>query len=454
MYDEYWQLILDLIALEISTVNFNTWFKDIKLVNLSENKITLSTKHSHIKDILSTHYYKLIKRATNQILNKEFEFEFELSEDETQFNQSIKPFIHDNGFRNNVSKFVIQNPLDVKSTLNYKYTFEGFVVGNNNRIAHAAAVAISESPGDSYNPFFIYGGVGLGKTHLIQAVAHYILDKNPNTKVLYTSSEIFTNELIHSIQDNKNSDFREKYRNIDVLIIDDIQFIGGKEKTQEEFFHTFNALYEAKKQIIISSDKPPKKIQDLEPRLRSRFECGLITDVEDPDFETRIAILKKKSEVENLFLPTDVLIFIANSIDSNIRELEGALNKILAFSSLVNKQIDLNLAQEALYNVVLPIESQKLISVEYILSAVCEYFNLQIEDLLSTSKIKSINYPRQLSMYLCRKLTSLSLPKIAENFGRKDHTTILYAYDKIKKEKKKNLSVVRDLYAIENKIIK
>ncbi|OON98314.1 MAG: chromosomal replication initiation protein DnaA [Candidatus Epulonipiscium fishelsonii] len=433
-YARYWKLILDLIEIKISATSFNAWFKDTKLINLSENKMTISITTSYIKHILSTRYYELIKTSTIQILNKEFEIEFELLKEHTQY---IKPFI--------------QNVPNTKSFLNYKYTFENFVIGNNNRTAHAAAVAIAESPGFSYNPFFIHGGVGLGKTHLMQAVAHYILAQNNKIKVIYISSEMFTNELIRSIQDNKNNDFREKYRTIDVFLIDDIQFIGGKERTQEEFFHTFNTLYESKKQIIISSDKPPKEIQDLESRLCSRFECGLIIDIENPDFETRIAILKKKSDLENLLLPIDVLIFIAETIDSNIRELEGALNRILAFSSLANKPIDFNLAQEALSDITF-VKNSKLISIEHILGIVSKYFNLQIEDLLSTSKIKKLNYPRQVSMYLCKKLTSLSLIKLAEIFGKKNHTTILYAYDKIEKEKKTNLKVARDLYIIENKI--
>ena len=315
------------------------------------------------------------------------------------------------------------------TSLNPRYTFDTFVIGNSNRLAHAASVAVAESPAKAYNPLFIYGGVGLGKTHLMHAIGHYVLSQNKKTKVVYVSSETFTNELINSIRDDRNIEFRNKYRNIDILLIDDIQFIAGKERTQEEFFHTFNSLYEANKQIIISSDRPPKEIPTLEDRLRSRFEWGLIADIQPPDLETRIAILKKKAKLENLVVPDEVLIYIAKKILSNIRELEGALIRIVAYSSLTNREINEELAIEALKDIISNTKP-KFITPDLIKEKVAEFFNIKIEDFTAKKRTKSIVYPRQIAMYLCRELTDLSLPKIGEEFGR-DHTTILHAYDKI-----------------------
>ncbi|SUY44791.1 chromosomal replication initiator protein DnaA [Clostridium putrefaciens] len=314
--------------------------------------------------------------------------------------------------------------------LNPKYTFDSFVIGNSNRFAHAASLAVAESPAKAYNPLFIYGGVGLGKTHLMHAIGHYVLKNNPNTKVVYVSSEKFTNELINSIKDDKNVEFRNKYRNVDVLLIDDIQFIAGKERTQEEFFHTFNALHEANKQIILSSDRPPKEIPTLEDRLRSRFEWGLIADIQAPDFETRIAILKKKADVENLNVPNEVLVYTATKIKSNIRELEGALIRIVAYSSLTNSEITLELATEALKDIISS-KNSKNITIANIQDIVSSYYNLRIEDFKSQRRTRNVSYPRQIAMYLSRKLTDMSLPKIGEEFGGRDHTTVIHAYEKI-----------------------
>lgn len=326
------------------------------------------------------------------------------------------------------------------SILNPKYTFDSFVIGNSNRFAHAASLAVAESPAKAYNPLFIYGGVGLGKTHLMHAIGHYILQNTPNAKVVYVSSEKFTNELINSIKDDKNEEFRNKYRNVDVLLIDDIQFIAGKERTQEEFFHTFNALYEADKQIILSSDRPPKEIPTLEDRLRSRFEWGLIADIQAPDFETRIAILKKKADVENLDIPNEVMVYIATKIKSNIRELEGALIRIVAYSSLTNREISVDLAAEALKDIISS-EQNKQITIELIQDIVCNYFNLKIQELKSSRRTRNIAFPRQIAMYLSRKLTDMSLPKIGEEFGGRDHTTVIHAYEKISNILKKDESL-------------
>lgn len=285
----------------------------------------------------------------------------------------------------------------------------------------------------AYNPLFIYGGVGLGKTHLMHAIGHYILTQNPKANVVYVSSEKFTNELINSIRDDKNVEFRDKYRNVDVLLVDDIQFIAGKERTQEEFFHTFNALHDANKQIIISSDRTPKEIPTLEDRLRSRFEWGLIADIQAPDLETRIAILRKKAQMENIDVPNDIMIYIATKIKSNIRELEGALIRIVAYSSLTNKDVTIDLAEEALKDI-LSSSKPKEVDVPFIKEIVSKHLDIKMEDFNSKKRTRAISYPRQIAMYLCRELTDLSLPKIGEEFGGRDHTTVIHAYDKISKE--------------------
>ena len=340
---------------------------------------------------------------------------------------------------------------EMSSTLNPKYTFNSFVIGNSNRFAHAASLAVAESPAKAYNPLFIYGGVGLGKTHLMHAIGHYILQNNPNAKVVYVSSEKFTNELINAIKDDKNEEFRTKYRSVDVLLIDDIQFIAGKERTQEEFFHTFNTLHEANKQIILSSDRPPKEIPTLEDRLRSRFEWGLIADIQAPDFETRMAILKKKADVEKLNVPNEVMVYIATKIKSNIRELEGALIRIVAYSSLTNREITVDLASEALKDIISN-KQNKSITIDLIQDVVATYFNLRVEDLKSQRRTRNVAYPRQIAMYLSRKLTDMSLPKIGEEFGGRDHTTVIHAYEKISESLNRDESLEHTLNDITKKL--
>ena len=425
---------------ETSSVSFNTWFKETELLSIEDSKLVVSVKNEFTKEILNTRYLELIRNSALQVLNKEYAIKFVLPNEQTNLNQKA--------IRRNEQ---LQDPLNSPSNLNPRYVFDSFVVGNSNRMAHAAALAVAEAPARAYNPLFLYGGVGLGKTHLMHSIAHYILDQNPNAKVIYASSEKFTNELINSIRDDKNESFRNKYRNIDVLLIDDIQFITGKERTQEEFFHTFNALYEANKQIIICSDRPPKEIQTLEERLRSRFEWGLIADIQSPDLETRIAILRKKAEIENLSVPEDVLLFIAKTVISNIRELEGALNRILAFSSLTNKPITVELANEALKDLISK-DKPKIITAEYILDIVANYFHLKPEELISAKRTRNIAYPRQIAMYLCRKLTDLSLPKIGEKFGGRDHTTIIHGFDKISRELQTDIELTQMLNELESKI--
>ena len=328
------------------------------------------------------------------------------------------------------------------SSLNPKYTFDTFVTGGSNRFAHAAALAVAENPGKVYNPFFMYGGVGLGKTHLMHAIGNSVLKSHPHMRVLYVSSEQFTNEIIQSIQKGQAEAFRQKYRNIDVLLVDDIQFISGKTSTQEEFFHTFNTLHDAQKQIILSSDRPPREVQKLEDRLRSRFEWGLITDIQAPDLETRIAILKNKALLDHYDVPNDVMVYIASRIDSNIRELEGALTRVVAYASLIKVPVTTEVVAEALKDV-FPQGSTKEVSMEIIESIVASHFGIKVDDLHSKKRTRSIAFPRQIAMYLCRELTDTSLPRIGEFFGGRDHTTVLHACEKISKEKEDNAKLGR-----------
>jgi len=436
--DNIWNEALKLIKVELTEVSFNTWLKTINPLMKAEDKIILAAPNEFTKGILEGRYLNLIKNAIKQVTSKEYDIQFTIPGEDLNINvgQSVTS-------NNSISVF------NQRSQLNPKYTFDTFVIGNSNRFAHAASLAVAEAPAQAYNPLFIYGGVGLGKTHLMHAIGHYILNQTPNAKVVYVSSEKFTNELINSIRDDRNNQFRNKYRNVDVLLIDDIQFIAGKESTQEEFFHTFNALHEANKQIVISSDRPPKEIPTLEDRLRSRFEWGLIADIQPPDLETRIAILKKKAKVENIDVPDDVMLYIASKIQSNIRELEGALIRIVAYSSLTNKNINLELAEEALKDIISSDKPRK-ITVKLIKEVVSKEFNIKIEDFNSRKRTKSIAYPRQIAMYLTRELTDLSLPKIGEEFGGRDHTTVIHAYDKITEDMTNN----DDFKNIINKLIK
>ena len=342
----------------------------------------------------------------------------------------------------------INSPNSANSTLNPKYTFDSFVVGNNNRFAHAAALAVAEAPATAYNPLFIYGGVGLGKTHLMHAIANEILINNRNANILYVTSEKFTNQLINAIKDAKNEMFRNKYRNIDVLLIDDIQFIAGKERIQEEFFHTFNTLHESGKQIIISSDRPPKDIKLLEDRLKSRFEWGLIADISNPDYETRLAILRKKAQLDNIIIDDDILCDIATKIDSNIRELEGVLNKLIAKASLTNTHITMEMAERAINDVVT--SGEKVLSIDLIQETIAKYFNITVEELKGVKRSNDVTFPRQIAMYLCRSIADLPLTKIGDGFGKRDHTTVIHACNKIEKEIQNNISTKRIVESVKN----
>lgn len=414
---------------------------------MSSNTIIISVPNSFTQDILEKRYKDLvinsIEAACSKTYNLDFVIASEIQEAEEK-NETNKNTNKNDGIAVTVND-------EMSSTLNPKYTFDSFVIGNSNRFAHAASLAVAESPAKAYNPLFIYGGVGLGKTHLMHAIGHYILQNNPNAKVVYVSSEKFTNELINAIKDDKNEEFRTKYRSVDVLLIDDIQFIAGKERTQEEFFHTFNTLHEANKQIILSSDRPPKEIPTLEDRLRSRFEWGLIADIQAPDFETRMAILKKKADVEKLNVPNEVMVYIATKIKSNIRELEGALIRIVAYSSLTNREITVDLATEALKDIISN-KQNKSITIDLIQDVVAAYFNLRVEDLKSQRRTRNVAYPRQIAMYLSRKLTDMSLPKIGEEFGGRDHTTVIHAYEKISESLNKDESLEHTINDITKKL--
>jgi len=442
-FEELWNEVLEIVKEDTNQVSFNTWFKPLKIVAYKNNTIYLETADEFLKNTLKKRHYNFLKNAFTYVLKKETELIFTVSGENIDKDDLKK------NFSNGLSEETDEINADRK--LNPKYRFDNFVIGNSNRFAHAASLAVAEAPSTAYNPLFLYGGVGLGKTHLMHAIGHYVLDNNPDAYVLYVTSEKFTNDLINSIKDGKNEEFRNTYRKADVLLVDDIQFIAGKESTQEEFFHTFNALHEANKQIIVSSDNPPSGIPTLEDRLRSRFEWGLIADIQPPDYETRIAILRKKAEAENYNVPDEVITYIAQHIQSNIRKLEGALIRIYAYASLTNKkEVSLELAQEALKHL---ISNNKKITITDIKEVVANYYNLSIEDLISKKKTKNIAYPRQISMYIARKLTDYSLPKLGDEFGGRDHSTVLHACNKIENDMEKSQEVkknVEDLISMLN----
>jgi chromosomal replication initiator protein len=421
---DLWDSVLKNLEQKISKPSFDTWLKYTEAHALQGETLIVAAPNEFARDWLEGHYTNLISGLLYDIIGENLDVKFIIPPETEE--EMGKPPEKPSAVQEIPVKESYQN------MLNPKYTFDTFVIGAGNRFAHAASLAVAEAPAKAYNPLFIYGGVGLGKTHLLHAIGHYVLEHNPTAKVVYLSSEKFTNEFINSIRDNKADDFRNKYRNVDVLLIDDIQFLAGKEQTQEEFFHTFNTLHEERKQIIISSDRPPKEIPTLEDRLRSRFEWGLITDITPPDLETRIAILRKKAKADGLDIPNEAMLYIANQIDTNIRELEGALIRVVAYSSLNNKDINADLAAEALKDII-PSSKPKMITVLDIQKAVGAEFNVKLEDFKAKKRTKSIAFPRQIAMFLARELTDLSLPKIGDEFGGRDHTTVIHAYDKISK---------------------
>lgn len=446
-YKDLWIDILAELKKTISDISFNTWFSDTEILFISESKLIIGCNNSLILETINLRYLDTLGKITYSLTNKDYKIKIMLKSDFKE--NSPKPTTKKqiiNPTKNDGYKF------NANSNLNSKYTFESFVVGNSNRFAHAASLAVAESPSKAYNPLFIYGGVGLGKTHLMHAIGHLINHNNNDLKVVYVTSEKFINELISAIKDDKNIEFRNKYRNVDVLLIDDVQFIAGKERTQEEFFHTFNALHESNKQIILSSDRPPKEIKTLEERLCSRFEWGLIADIQPPDYETRIAILRKKADVDKLDIPNEVLIYIATKIKSNIRELEGALLRVVAYTNLTNSAVSLDIAKEALKDLI-NTKNSKTITIEYIQETIANYYDLDIEMLKSQRRTQNIAFPRQIAMYLCRKLTDLSLPKIGENFGGRDHTTVIHAYEKILNKIESDQEFNNTITELSNKIL-
>ena len=447
---EQWDNILLHVKEEhdIMDVSFNTWLLPLKIFAVDGNVVKILAPDAQMLRYIQKKYGLILQVSIEEVTGFACTLDF-ITEDDVK--EKEKP-----------EKMLIQNtPGDVSQTalqnanLNPRYTFDTFVVGANNNLAHAAALAVAESPGEVYNPLFIYGGVGLGKTHLMHSIAHFILKNNPEAKILYVTSEKFTNELIDAIRNKNNistTEFREKYRNNDVLLIDDIQFIIGKESTQEEFFHTFNTLYEAKKQIIISSDKPPKEIETLEERLRSRFEWGLTVDIQSPDYETRMAILRKKEEMEGYNIDNEVIKYIATNIKSNIRELEGALTKIVALSKLDhNKEINIALAEEALKDIISP-NAERKVTPELIIQVVADHFGITPLDISSQKRNKEVVYPRQIVMYLCQSMTGASLQEIGRYLGGRDHTTIIQGREKIAADLKTNENLANTIEILKKKL--
>lgn len=444
-----WNEIIESIKIEheVSNIAFTTWLVPLKPYKLEGNTLLILTPKELAISYIERKYSLAIMVAVAEFTGTEYQISFVSNEDidKKDLSQKEEP-----------KKL---NPISVataaeKANLNPKYTFDTFIVGSNNRFAHSAALAVAEEPGELYNPLFLYGGAGLGKTHLMHSIAHYILEKNPEARVLYTTSEAFTNELIESIRNGNSSSmskFRDKYRNIDVLLIDDIQFIIGKESTQEEFFHTFNHLHSLRKHIIISSDKPPKDIETLEERLRSRFEMGLTADISLPDYETRMAILRKKVELDNFNIDDKVIEYIATNIKSNIRELEGALNKLIALYKLEKKPITVELAESELKDIISP-DQPREVTPQLILDVVAEHFHVSPDDIISSKRQSEIVLPRQIVMYLCRDTGKFSLKNIGKFLGGRDHTTIIHGADKIEAEIGKSESLSSTIDTIKKKI--
>ena len=441
---EKWDQILNTVKKEheISDISFDTWMRPLEVYAIEDNTLYILAPFEQMAlSYIQKKYYLPLKVAIGEVIGEEYDIQFILPEHAKSLNikKPAKKVASLNGSNSN---------------LNPNYTFETFVVGNNNRFAQSASLAVAESPGETYNPLYIYGGPGLGKTHLMHSIGHFILDQNPNSKVIYVTSEQFTNEVIESIRNGNASSmtkFRDKYRTVDVLMIDDIQFIIGKESTQEEFFHTFNALQTQGKQIILTSDKPPKDMETLEERIRSRFEWGLMADIGIPDYETRMAILRKKAESDNFDIDDEILNYIANNIKSNVRELEGALNKLLAYNNLCKQTITMEIAQKELQNIITP-DKPREITPQLIIEVVTEHFNISMDQMISRSRSSDIARPRQIAMYLCKTMTDSSLDVIGSFLGGRDHSTIIHGIKKIGDEYEVNDNTKTLIDTIKKKI--
>lgn len=443
-----WEQALEILQEEISPVGYKTYV-EVMVPRLSdENTICFLAPSNYHIEVLSKKYLDLIQNTLTFLTKKNYIIVFESKENsleeendseetnEKEVNIDITSNISKNTNEKTKSEKVVNNTISHAIGLNPKYTFENYIIGSNNRFAHASAVAVSESPGIKYNPLFIYGGVGLGKTHLMQAIGHSIAESNPGFNVIYTTGENFANELVSAIMNNNSEAFRNKYRSIDLLLIDDIQFLAGKEKCQEEFFHTFNTLFEGGKQIVLTSEKPPKEINLLEDRLKTRFEMGLAVDIQAPDYETRLAILRKKAEKERYVIGDDVLIKIATKVTSNIRELEGVFNKLIAYTSFTNKELTDAIIDNTIESIL--VKNTKVLTSTLIIQVVCKFFNIKVNDILSEKRSNSVAYPRQIAMYLCRELINMTFPNIGKDFGGRDHSTVLHAYSKISDEYERN----------------
>lgn len=442
---EIWADVLAYIRDNISEVEYHTWFAPVKNLGVHEGSLVLGVRNSFAQEWFRKHYLELLENALRSLGAEHPQVSFQVlpaAQDALLLPSDPPPAA-------TPAPPAPVAPAENRKTLNPKYTFENFVVGPNNNLAHAAALAVAESPGKAYNPLFIYGDVGLGKTHLMHAVGHYIAERFPEKRIEYVSTESFTNELINAIREDKTTQFRNRYRSVDLLLVDDIQFLAGKERTQEEFFHTFNALYENHKQIILSSDRPPKEIQTLEGRLRSRFEWGLITDIQSPEFETRVAILKMNAENNGVKVPQEILEFIAKQVTSNIRELEGSLMRVMAFASLNNVPLSKSIAAKALSHIFAPQEIK--IEMMDVLKQVANEYNLSPEVIRGSGRMREVVVPRQVAQYLIRDLTDHSLPEIGQFFGR-DHSTVMHAINKVTEQISKDVDLAATISNIRQRM--
>lgn len=442
---DVWSDLLSQFQKELTQEVFNAWFSHIKIADTSENSITIEVPNQLYQDWFNKNCLKRIKESFEHIYNKPINITINISNKDIvlpppitkHYNRLPSPSKHSNGY--------------MDSMLNPRYTFESFIVGPSNRFAHAASIAVSQAPAKAYNPLFIYGGVGLGKTHLMQAIAHYIIENNTSSKIFYVSCESFTNELINSIQNRSTLKFRSKFRGLDVLLIDDIHFLSGKEHAQDEFFYTFNTLYDAHKQIILSSYRPPKEIANIEERLISRFEWGLVTDLQPPDFETRVAILRKKAELGSISVPDNIIYYIAEKIKTNIRKLEGALLRVVSDTSLIGSELNISLAERVLQDFIIG-EEKTSVNIDTVQKVVAEYFDIRVADMKNNRRPKSIAYPRQIAMYLSKGLTKYSLSEIGEAFGGRDHSTVIYACRLIENRVNSDFSLKRAINTIKQQL--